>query len=228
MSTSTKKRLFDIVVICVMVVFAALLTWTLIALKIQTARVDALSSGLNLEQDAARDRGDEPVAPDPSDLIEDPGQDTDKGKDSASDTDVKKLVKEAVADYLAGVDFNDDDEITEADIVATVSNYLVKHGIKALDDKELAGIVGDEVTRQLQAKGDLTGPQGEKGETGEPGPQGETGPQGPGPTAEEIGQAVEAYIEAEGLPICPVGYEAQTRDVLTTTGTADSIICVAT
>lgn len=226
MTIKDRKRLMaDTATILGMVILAAGMCWMLVVIKVDKARVDALSAGLEQEQDAARNRGDEPVAPAPSDLIDDPGK-TEKpkeGKTGPTDNDVARMVKAAVADYLSGVDFDKDDRITEADIIATVSNYLSDHGIEAFDDKKLAEMVGDEVTKQLQALGDLTGPKGDKGDKGEKGDKGDAGT---APTPEEIGKAVKAYIESQGLPVCPSGYKAQTLDVLTTTGSVDSIICV--
>lgn len=229
MSEKTRKRVVDWAIFAGMFALAALVAVLLIMLRLESARVDALYAGLETEQEAAKDRGDEPAAPKPEDLVDDPGQDTESKDDAISESEIRDLVEQAVADYLSKIDLDKDDEITEADIVAAVSNYLSKHGVETFGD-ELARLVGDEVERQLSER-DLVGPKGDKGdpgEPGEPGKDGEPGEAGPAPTPEQIGDAVEAYFSEIEFPLCPGGYEAQVLDVLTTTGVVESIICVNT
>lgn len=55
------------------VVLAVLLAGVVYAIVQQEERIDALSTALDAEQAAAEERGETPVAPEPGDLIEDPG-----------------------------------------------------------------------------------------------------------------------------------------------------------
>lgn len=228
MTTERRKNIWHWVIIAGMAALAAIMTVTIVQLQVQTARVNALYAAVGDEQQAAKDRGDEPVAPDPDDLMDDPdGYDGVKTV-GLSEAEVRDLVRQAVRDYVGTLDEDDDEQVTEADIIAAVSNALAKRGVEIFGDR-LAKLVGDEVATQLAEVELPRGEQGEPGEpgaTGSPGPSGERGEPGRPPTAEEIGAAVEAFIAEQGLPMCPDGYETEELDVLTTSGTRDSILCV--
>lgn len=231
MKIERRKRLTHWLKLTGMVLLAVLMTATIVQLQVKIDQLDVMYSALKDEQQATKDRGEEPVAPKPDDLMDDPDGYDGAKTTGMSETEVRDLVREAVQDYVKGIDTNNDDQVTESDIIAAVSNALAKRGVEIFGDR-LAKLVGDEVAQQL-AEVEL--PRGEPGEPGEPGAsgspgvQGEPGEQGePGrpPTPEEIGAAVEAFVAERGLPMCPDGYETQELDVLTTSGTRDSILCV--
>lgn len=66
-----KRALTHAAGIAVAVLASGYLMWSVAA---QADRVDTLSQALADEQQAAKDRGETPVAPAPSDLLDDPGQ----------------------------------------------------------------------------------------------------------------------------------------------------------
>lgn len=231
LTTERRKRLTHWLLIAGMVLLATFMTATIVQLQIKVSQLTAMHNALQDEQQAARDRGEEPVAPEPDDLMDDPDGYDGAKTTGMSEAEVRDLVREAVRDYVKGIDTDDDDQVTESDIIAAVSNALAKRGVEIFGDR-LAKLVGDEVAQQLA---EIELPRGEQGESGEPGasgspgPQGEQGEQGEAgrpPTPEEIGAAVEAFVAERGLPMCPDGYETQELDVLTTSGTKDSILCV--
>lgn len=228
LTTERRKNLWHWITLSAMALLAAFMTVTIVQLQIKVAQVNAMHAALEDEQQAIEDRGDEPVAPKPDDLMDDPDGYDGAKTTGLSESEVRELVREAVRGYLSDLDTDEDERVTEADIIAAVSNTLAKRGIELFGDR-LAKLVGDEVAEQL-AEVEL--PQGEPGERGEPGASGSPGPPGekgdPGrpPTAAEIGAAVEAFIAERGLPMCPDGYETQELDVVTTSGTKDSILCV--
>lgn len=231
LTTERRKNLYHWVVLTVMVAGATFATVTIVDLQVKVSQLTATSSALEDEQQAARDRGYEPVAPPPDDLLDDPGGYDGTKTTSMSEDEVRGLVKQAVTGYLSELDPDEDEQVTESDIIAVVSNYLSKRGVEIFGER-LAQLVGDEVTKQLAAtelpRGEQgeQGTQGEQGLPGEKGDKGEKGDPGPPPTPEQIGAGVAAFVEERGLPMCPDGYETQKLDVLTTSGTRDSILCV--
>lgn len=228
LTTERRKSLTHWLIIAGMVLLAVFMTATIVQLQIKVAQVNALYAGLKTEQNAAKDRGDEPVAPKPDDLMDDPDGYDGEQVSGLSEAEVRDIVREAVREYVGDIDADDDEQVTEADIIAAVSNALAKRGVEIFGDR-LAKLVGDEVATQL-AEVEL--PQGERGDpgepgaTGSPGPQGEQGEPGRAPTAEEIAAAVEAFVAERGLPMCPDGYQTEELDVVTTSGTRESILCV--
>lgn len=68
----TRRRATDIAWIAGIVAAAVLLGWLLYSVQKQGAQLDAVTAALGDEQQAAEDRGDTPVAPGPSELLDDP------------------------------------------------------------------------------------------------------------------------------------------------------------
>lgn len=69
------------------------------------------------------------------------------------------------------------------------------------------------------------GPAGPPGQAGPAGPQGPPGQAGPGPTPEQLAQAVADYITAVGLPLCPDGTSPEQVVVLTDQGPGAAVVC---
>lgn len=197
------------------VAVVALVGYVLYSVNVQRLRVAALAEALTAEQDAAKARGEEPVADDPEDLIDDPGPTDPLGP---SDAQVDEAVRAYFAEHPAP-----DGDVPEADLVAAVARYFADNPVTDGKNGEAGPGPTDEqvsaaVARYFEANPVQPGEQGEKGETGEAGRP---------PTPEEIGAAVQDWISENGLPACPDGTAPEAHTLLTLDGgTVDVIVCV--
>lgn len=182
--------------------------YVMYSVDVQADRVDVLAEALGDEQSAAEGRGDEPVAPEPSDLIDDPTYD---GPSDEAAPPSDEQVRTAIADYF---DKHPVDGASPEEIAAAVAEYLVSNPPErgAAGPPPTAEQVAAAVAEYLEANPPTPGPPGEKGRP---------------PTAEEIAAAVEAYIADHPIDWCPAGTEPQEHEVLTTTGgTVTAVLCV--
>lgn len=189
--------------------------WLMYEVQKTKDQVDAFTQALADEQQAAEDRGDEPVAPEPSELLDDPTYDGPTATAAPSD----EQVREAIADYFDKHPIRDGEDASPEDIAAAVAEYIVANPPKRGEQgpppsaEQVAAAVAD----YLEANPPPSGPSGEKGEPGR------------APTAEEIAAAVEAYIAEHPIKWCPDGTEPQEHEVLTTSGgPVAAVLCVKT
>lgn len=209
-----RRRLRTIVWITVMVVVAVAIGWLGYQSQRQADQLDVMAQALADEQQAAEDRGDEPVAPSPSDLLDDPTYDGPDGDDQAEGeppSDAQVLA--AIEDYFREHPVKDGEDPSPAEIAAAVANYLIEHPPERGEPgpPPSAEQVAEAVAAYLTAN---------------PPPQGDKGEPGRSPTAEEIAAAVEEYIAEHPIPMCPADTAAEVRTVLTTDGPVDAVICV--
>jgi hypothetical protein len=206
---------------------AVLLLW---AVLLQQARIDALSAALGDEQSATEERGDDPVAPAPEDLLDDPEYVPSPGPSGPSGPPgppgpslSTAQIQAAFAAYFDAHPYQF--EPSAAELTAAFAAVLAEHPDLLYD--QLYAALAD----YLAANPPAPGPAGADGQDGTDGQDGADGAQGePGrpPTHEEIKTEIEAYIAEHGLPLCPEGSAAEAQTVLTTSGTVDAVICVAT
>lgn len=214
MSKLAKRRIGDWAVALAVALIAIVVTWGATEVKRQGDRldeqsevVDVLAQALSDEQSAAEARGDEPVAPDAEDLIDDPDYEGVPGPPGPGPSDAQ--VYAAVSDYLR------DNPVTpegpsEAEIVAAVANYLVEFP---------PGPTPEQVSAAVAAYVTANPPtDGKDGADGAPGPAGAQGDPGRAPTAEEIATAVQAYMQAHPLEECPEGYHYEPHILLAADG----------
>jgi type II secretory pathway pseudopilin PulG len=207
MSRSKRQALahwVGIVAVLVAVAFA------LVGVQLQDQRIDALSQALGDEQSAIEARGEEPVAPDAEDLIEDPqyaGPAGPQGEPGPGPNDAQ--VSEAVADYLRDHPVTTEGP-SEAEIVAAVANYLTEFPAGP-SPEQVATAVADYLTANPPADGD-------DGATGPTGPAGAQGDPGRAPTAEQVAAAVQAYMDAHPLEECPEGYHYEAHALIAADG----------
>jgi len=181
----------------------------------QSEQIDALAAALAAEQEAAEDRGETPVAPDPEDLLDDPEYSPEPGPQGdpgpgPSDTQVYA----AVTDYFTAHPVEDGEDASPAAIAAAVGNYLTEHPPEQGDPgpPPSGQQVADAVAAYLTAN---------------PPPPGKDGEDGEDATPEAIAAEVAAYIETHPLEYCPDGYSLVPHTVITTDGPVDQIDCVA-
>jgi len=219
MSKLAKKRLGDWAVVALCLLISVALGWTVTQVQQQSAhndrqseQIDALAGALAAEQDAAEDRGETPVAPEPEELIEDPET---KLPEPQGPTDAQ--VYAAVSAYFTAhpvEDGEDGEDVSPAQIAAAVGNYLTEHPPEQGEPGPPPS--GDQVAAAVEtyliANPPPAGPPGEDGEDASP---------------EAIAQAVAAYIETHPIEYCPDGYSLIAHTVLTTEGPTDQIDCVA-
>jgi len=229
MSTRVPRRR---VVISLAGILLAVLTaaWMFIADQRQGAQIDALAEALAVEQSAAEERGETPVAPAPDELIEDPDVEIPPGPSGPPGPGPSDAqVYAAVAAYLS------DHPVTAegpsaAEIAAAVAEYLRDYP-PGPTPEQVAVAVAAYLTEHPPA----AGADGADGADGAPGPAGPTGPPGPqgeagrAPTAEEVAGAVESFMREHPLPpSCPDGYAFEARTLLTLDGPpVEAVICVA-
>ena len=210
MTKRTRERLIDWAVWLAVAVLAAGVAFGGYHLIRQGERVDAMSAALTAEQDAARSRGETPVAPDPSALIDDPQYQGPKGDPGPAPTDAQVLA--AVASYFEEFPVKDGESPSAAEVAAAVANWLTENPPAdgepgpAPSAEQLAAAVETYLTQFPPADG----------------------PQGPGPTAEQIADAIEAYLLEFPIELCPDGFQSQAHELLTTSGaTIEAAVCVA-
>jgi len=193
----------------------AVAVFFLYRIDVQADRVDVLAEALAAEQQAAEDRGETPVAPDPSDLIDDPTYSPGpRGEAGPPPTD--QQVRDAIETYFAEHPIEDGKDATPEQIAAAVAQYLVENPPErgAAGPPPTSEQVAAAVANYLEAN---------------PPPAGPTGEPGRAPTAEEIAAAVEAYIAEHPIDWCPSGTEPQEHEVLTVdAGTVTAVLCVKT
>lgn len=229
MSTRVPRRR---VVISLAGILLAVLTaaYMFIADQRQGAQIDALYAALGDEQSNVEDLGGEPVAPPADDLLDDPdytGPQGPQGEPGPGPSDAQ--VYAAVAAYLA------DNPVTaegpsSAEIAAAVAEYLRDYP-PGPTPEQVATAVAAYLTEHPPAAG-IDGADGADGSPGPAGPSGPPGPQGEAgraPTAEEVADAVEAFMREHPLPpSCPDGYEFEARTLLTLDGPpVEAVICVS-
>jgi len=184
-------------------------------MQLQDEQIGALYEALAAEQDAAEDRGETPVAPDPEDLLDDPQYSPEPGPQGdpgpgPSDTQVYV----AVTAYFTAHPVEDGEDASPAAIAAAVGNYLTEHPPEQGDPgpPPTGQQVADAVAAYLTAN---------------PPPPGKDGEDGEDATPEAIAAEVAAYIETHPLEYCPDGYSLVPHTVITTDGPVDQIDCVA-
>lgn len=182
----------------------------------QSEQIDALAAALAAEQEAAEDRGETPVAPDPSELLDDPSYEPEPGPQGdpgpgPSDTQVYA----AVAAYFTAHPVEDGEDASPAAIAAAVANYLAENPPEKGDpgSPPSGQQVADAVEAYLIENPPPAGPPGADGEDASP---------------EAIAAEVAAYIETHPLEECQVeGYSLYPHTVITTDGPVDQIDCVS-
>lgn len=222
MSRTARRRWLDLAAILAALAIAGMLSWLAIAMQLNQERIDALSLALADEQSAAEARGEEPVAPEPGDLIDDP-QDYTGPQGPAGPPPSEEAVAAAVADYFAAHPVEDGETPSPAAVAAAVANYLAEHPPERGEPgpPPSAEQVADAVAAYLTANPPPPGPPGADGEDGRT------------PTAEElagqIAAAVEDYLTEHPLPPrCPEGYEFTAATLLTLGGPPlESVVCAA-
>jgi hypothetical protein len=222
MSKLAKRRLGDWAVVAVSLLLAVALGWTVTQVQQQgdanahqSEQIDALAAALAAEQDAAEERGETPVAPDPQDLLEDPEftpEPGPQGEPGPGPSDSQ--VYAAVSAFFTAHPVEDGEDAAPADIAAAVGNYLTEHPPEQGDPgpPPSGQQVAAAVETYLIANPPPAGPPGENGEDASP---------------EAIAAAVAAYMETHPIEYCPEGYSLVPHTVITTDGPTDQIDCVA-
>lgn len=222
MSKLVKRRLGDWAVVAVSLLLAVAVGWTVTQVQQQGARndrqseqIDALAAALAAEQEAAEERGETPVAPDPSDLLDDPQFEPEPGPQGdpgpgPSDTQVYA----AVSAYFTVHPVEDGEDASPAAIAAAVGNYLTEH--PPAQGEQGPPPSGQQVADAVEAY-----------LVEYPPPAGPPGADGEDATPEAIAAEVAAYMETHPIEYCPEGYSLVPHTVLTTDGPTDQIDCVA-
>jgi len=220
--TSKLPRIRIVVSIAAIVLAAAALAWTVVQSDRQGAQIDALSEALTVEQQGVEDRGESPIAPAPEELIDDPDAEIPAGPPgppgpsgppgpgvSQDDLDA------AVARHFQKYPYQG--ELSPAELAAAFAALLTENP-DAVNDQIYAAI-----STYLTEHPPPAGPAGADGQDGADGAQGEPGRP---PTKDEIRAEVEAYIDENGLPICPPDAPAGPLTVVTPGGPVDIIACI--
>lgn len=225
MSKLAKRRLGDWAVVAVSILVAIALGWTVTRVQQQVVRndrqseqIDALAAALAAEQDAAEDRGQTPVTPDPSDLLDDPEFEPKPGPSGPpgpgpSDTQVYA----AVSAYFMAHPVQDGEDASPAAIAAAVGNYLAEN--PPAQGEPGPPPTGDQVAAAVETYLIRNPPPA--------GPPGKDGEDGEDASPEAIAAEVAAYMETHPIEYCPEGYSLVAHTVLTTDGPTDQIDCVA-
>jgi type II secretory pathway pseudopilin PulG len=225
MSRIAKRRLGDWAVVALCLLISLALGWTVTLVQQQGDRndrqseqIDALAAALAAEQEAAEDRGETPVAPDPSELLDDPQFEPEPGPSGpAGPGPSDSQVYAAVSAYFTAHPVEDGEDGADASptaIAAAVANYLTANPPAQGDPgpPPSAQQIADAVEAYL---------------TEHPPPAGPPGADGDDATPEEIAAQVAAYLDTHPLEYCPDGYSLVAHTVLTTEGPTDQIDCVA-
>lgn len=217
---STKLPRSRVVVSIAAILLAAFaLVWTAVQSERQGAQIEALYAALGDEQSAAEQRGEEPVAPPPEDLIEDPEYDEPETPAPKGPTDAQ--VYAAVQSYFEANPVTVEGP-SAAEIAAAVADYLAEFPPGPTPEQ-----VSTAVAEYLTAHPPAPGEDGEDGASGPPGPPGAQGDPGRPPTAEEVAAEVQNYMIEHPLPVCPEGAAPEAHTVVTDSGPVDAVICVA-
>jgi hypothetical protein len=179
----------------------------------QSDQIDALAAALAAEQEAAENRGESPVAPDPEELIEDPAVEI---PEAVGPSDEQVL--EAVHAYFREHPVEDGKDASPADIVAAVVNYLSENPPEPGPPPTAEQLLSA-VATYLQANPPPAGPPGADGRDGEDGEDGHT------PTSAEIQAELAAYLEANPIKRCDDGWEYTVLTVLTPGPPTDIMVC---
>lgn len=216
MSKLAKRRLGDWAVVAVSILIAIALGWTVTQVQQQSARndrqseqIDALAGALTAEQEAAQDRGETPVAPEPEELIQDPGAELPEPRGPSDEQ-----VYAAVSAYFTAHPVQDGEDASPAAIAAAVGNYFAANPPEQGEPGPPPS--GDQVAAAVQTY-----------LTEHPPPAGPPGEDGEDATPEAIALEVAAYMETHPIEYCPEGYSLIVHTVLTTDGPTDQIDCVA-
>ncbi|GAA2159443.1 hypothetical protein [Glycomyces lechevalierae] len=224
MSAKVPRR--RVVVAVAGIVLAALaLVWTGFQTERQGAQIDALYEALTVEQQGVEDRGESPIAPPPEELIDDPDAEIPAGPPGppgpsgppgpgVSEDDLDA----AVARHFEKYPYQG--ELSPAELAAAFAALLTEHP-DAVNDQIYAAI-----STYLTENPPPPGPPGADGQDGADGADGAQGEPGRPPTKDEIRTEVEAYIEENGLPICPPDAPAGPLTVVTPGGPVDIIACI--
>jgi type II secretory pathway pseudopilin PulG len=181
----------------------------------QSEQINALAGALAAEQEAAEDRGETPVAPGPSELLDDPQFEPEPGPSGPAGPGPSDLqVYTAVAAYFTAHPVEDGEDASPAAIAAAVANYLTENPPAQGDPGPPP--TGDQVAAAVEAY-----------LIEHPPPAGPPGADGADATPEDIAAQVAAYLETHPLEYCPDGYSLVAHTVLTTEGPTDQIDCVA-
>lgn len=196
-----------------MLVIAVAVGWVMYDVQKTKDQVAAGMAALEDEQQAAEDRGESPVAPAPSELMDDPTY-SPEPQDESGPPPSDEQVRSAIAAYFDEHPIEDGKDATPEQIAEAVAEYLVQNPPKqgATGPPPTAEQVAAAVAEYLEANPPPPGPPGEAGRP---------------PTAEEIADAVEAYIAEHPIDWCPGGSEPQEHEVLTVdSGTVTAVLCV--
>lgn len=222
---TTKLPRHRVVIVAVSLLVCALaFGWTVVQsvrqgeeMDRQAEQINALYDGLVLEQEGVKERGDEPVAPAPEELIEDPEAEIPEPV-GPSDEQVLAAVEAYFREHPVE-DGEDGADASPAAITAAVVNYLTQNppepgepGPPPTADQILAAVAA-----YLELNPPPEGPQG---------PPGEDGEDGHTPTSEEIQAELAAYLEANPIKRCDDGWEYTVVTVLTTGPPTDINVCV--
>jgi hypothetical protein len=219
MSKLAKRRLGDWAVVAVSILVAVALGWTVTQVQQQGARndrqseqIDALAGALTAEQEAAEDRGETPVAPEPEELIDDPEAELPEPRGPSDEQ-----VYAAVSAYFTAHPVQDGENASPAAIAAAVGNYLSENPPEQGDPGPPPD--GQQVASAVEAYLTANPPPA--------GPPGADGEDGADATPEAIASEVAAYMETHPIEHCWPGYSLVAHTVLTTDGPTDQVDCVA-
>lgn len=225
MSRIAKRRLGDWVVVAGCIVGAVLMAWTLSQVQQQAEeiqrqndQISALAAALGDEQSAAVANGEEPVAPEPDDLLEDPEYSPTPEPVRPSD----EQVLEAVEAYFRENPVQDGENASPAQIAAAVINYLAENPPEpgepgpAPTEEQLLNAVAV----YLAANPPPPGAPGSDGKDGADGEDAEP------LTSDRIQAELAAYLEANPLQRCDPGWEYGVITVLTTGPPTDINTCL--
>lgn len=218
MSKIAKRRLGDWIVVAGCIVAAVLMAWTLSQVQRQADQIDALAAALGDEQSAAVANGEDPVAPEAEELIEDPEYTPPPEPIRPSDDQVQ----EAVEAYFREHPVQDGENASPPQIAAAVINYLTDHppapgqpGPAPTEEQLL-----NAVAVYLAANPPPPGPPGADGTDGADGRDAEP------LTSERIQAELAAYLAAHPLETCDPGWTSTVLTVLTTGLPTDITTCV--
>jgi hypothetical protein len=172
------------------------------AAALESARVNALASGLAQNQAALSRLGQPTIGPPPSVIVNAPSPVV---ITPAALPPTQAQVTAAVAAYFVTHPYQPPGP-TDAQLRTAVTTYLLQHPAPS----GAPGATGPAGIGQTGADGP-SGPPGPAGPPGDPGP---TGAAGPGPTDEQIAVAVASYLASHPLA-CPDGYGPAQRPQLT-------------
>lgn len=183
-----------------MVAVAVLLAWNTYDNWRDDDKIDALATALTAEQDNTRSRGEEPVAPEPDDIVEEP-EIVQGPQGIPGPAPSREVVIEAARHVLSTMDLSQlvDEEQIAVGIAAYIADHRGDFVGPAPSPAELRAAI-------LAVYAENPPPAGPVGPSGPAGPQGPTGPP-PDPAA--IADAVAAYVAEVGMMLCEQGYHPE-------------------